>query len=61
MRSLLTTVLAYLFGVNVEIDGRSYGPPKPQATEPPAHSDAMPTQPPVLQEAEQPAAEVACH
>jgi hypothetical protein len=29
MRSILTTVLAYLFGVNVEIDGRSFGPPKP--------------------------------
>jgi hypothetical protein len=29
MRSILTAILAYIFGVNVEIDGRSYGPAKP--------------------------------
>jgi hypothetical protein len=36
MRSTLTTVFAYLFGVHVQIDGRSYGPPKPRWDSPPA-------------------------
>jgi hypothetical protein len=59
MRSLLTSVLAYLFGVNVEVDGRSYGPPKPPAIEPPAHGPAMPAQ--ALPEAHAPAVKVSCH
>jgi hypothetical protein len=41
MRFILTTVLAYLFGVNIQIDGRPYGPPKPRWDRPSGASENL--------------------
>jgi hypothetical protein len=62
MRSILTTILAYIFGVNVEINGRSYGPAKPSLDLAPEHlTKPEGVQPDGRGAVEQPAATLACH